>query len=142
MVVDLLADVARPSRDLELPAKRYTKSGCELRTMLKVPQAARKPMWSLGHGIIHPRQVGGMGIIVSVAEQDHKAAPEISSQMPVIEIEATHSDWIFRGKIGQHIDPAVRRDSRVDGASRSKREIAQDILRAGRVSEQAESGSA
>ena len=79
LVENLLADVPRPSRDLELPAKTRAKTGSQLRTMPEVPQAACKPMGPLRHRIIHPRQVGSIGITVRVAEQDHEATLEISS---------------------------------------------------------------
>jgi hypothetical protein len=61
--------------------------------------------------------------------------------MPIVEIEATHTDWIFGGKVGQHIDPAVCSDSRVNRRSLSEREISQHVLSTRRVAKQTEGPS-
>jgi hypothetical protein len=61
--------------------------------------------------------------------------------MCIVEIQATHSDWIFHGKVGQHINAAVRGDSRLNGRGLSERQISQHILSARGVPKQTERSS-
>src|SRR5262252_7446246 len=99
-------------------------------------------MWSLSHSVVHPRQVRGARIVVTVAKQDHKATPKVPSQMPMVEIEATHADWIFGGKVGQHVDPTVCSDGPSNRWGISERKISQHVLRASGVAKQTEGPSA
>lgn len=68
LVVDPLADVPGPMRDFEPPAKMHSKAIGELPAVLEMPKAARKSMRPLGHSVVHPRQVRGRRIVVSLAE--------------------------------------------------------------------------
>ena len=117
MIENLLVNVPGSVRDLEAPAELYAKLLSERHAALEMPEATCKPMGPLGHRVVHSRQVVGKRIVVGVSEQDHKTTPKVISQMPIVEIEASHTDWILSGEIGKHIDPAVRGDCRVDGGS-------------------------
>ena len=52
--------------------------------------------------VVHPRQVGGRRVTVSLAEQDHKTTPKVPSQMSIVEVEAKDKGKAI-GKQGRNI---------------------------------------
>jgi hypothetical protein len=98
-------------------------------------------MRSLRHRGLTTREIMYGGVSIGIAQHDDHPAFEVAAQIAFIRVEATHADRVVGAEVGRQVPAAIRRDRHIDRWSIREREIAEDVLSAGRETKQAEGPS-